>query len=249
MSRNEKPPVEAESWLEHFPNHIPIQVAKCNLRTTRLSAEAYVLFRNYKEDPTSILYLLQLLKKGISIELDYQDWCESATGRYGYRVVRRNSSSLDPSAAKTPHIQEHDYNDIWMAHIWNAFRGGRIHLHEVLLHCIDLVCAHPIAVVLSEDLAESREQSRSLVLEMVADICASTFFSIGNTSGPASPGILPLGGYFLIWPLHVAINSCEIDSEMESLMKEKLGYISDVLGIRVAGQARQRVKKHSWDLS
>jgi hypothetical protein len=51
------------------------------------------------------------------------------------------------------------------------------------------------------------------------------------------------------WPLHVAINAYESGSEMELLMKEMVGYISDVLRITVAAQAHQKVKKYSWDSS
>jgi hypothetical protein len=241
MSRIEQPPLEAESCLEHFPTHIPIQVAKCNLRTTRLGADAHVLFENYAEDDSiSILKLLQLLKTGISIELDNQDWAEAETGPYGYRRVRKNSPSFESAAVKAPQLEQHDYNDIWMAHICNPFRGGRIHLHKVLLHCIGLICTHPIAVVLSHDLTESKGQSQSMIIEMVSEICASTSFSIGSADcagpPPATEGIVPLGGYFLNWPLLVRINSCESGSEIELLMEDQWTYISDVLGSRVAGK-------------
>ena len=159
-----------------------------------------MLFADYiEDDPTSILNLLQFLKTGISIEIDYQDWCETATGPYGYRRIRRNSQTLDRSTAKARQMQEHDYNDIWMSHIWIAFRGGRIHLHDILLHCIELICTHSIGVVLLGDLAETKEQSQSIIHEMVADICASTSFSIGSADPMetlAGEGVVPLGGYF-----------------------------------------------------
>lgn len=142
------------------------------------------------------------LKNEIAIKLDYQDWCEAATGPHGYRRVRRNPHSLGPSAAKILHLQQHAYNDIWVAHIWNAFRADRIHLHEVLLHCIDLICTHTSTAVLPEDLAETRVQPGSLILQMVTDILASTSFSVGS-AGSAAPSsateeVVPLGGYFLL---------------------------------------------------
>lgn len=253
ISRNEQPPLEAESWLEQFPEHIHFQLVKCHLRTARLGADAHKIFAHYTGESSSVISLLQILKKAIAIELDYQDWYEAATGPYKFRQVRRASQSVDSSSMKAPSFCRHSYKDIWVAHIWNAFRGSRIHLHEVLLHTIDLICAHASATLLSDDLYKTTLQSRSIVDEMVTDICASISFSIGSAdsaaASPASEGVVPLGGYFLIWPLHVAINSCEIGSVMELFMKEKLRYISDVLGIKVCGLACLRIKKFSWDLS
>lgn len=53
----------------------------------------------------------------------------------------------------------------------------------------------------------------------------------------------------MLWPISVAMASTEDGSVRHLWFREKLGYISDKMGARMAQMLLDQPKKESWDLS
>jgi hypothetical protein len=139
-----------------------------------------------------------------------------------------------------------------MATLRNRNRSFRIHIHEILLHCISLIQYHPYGQTLSFDFENTRRQSASVIKEMISNICASISFCFGtiNSAGKVvkNPKPIPAVGHFTLYPLYLAMVSSEDGSETQSWLREKLDYISDAMGIKLAGLLARREKKDPWDV-
>jgi hypothetical protein len=237
-----RPPDETERWLElakwNDPTH---DLSVTIFHHARLGAEVQALFDDTKQNEWWVIELLKIVKKSIQIDQGYQAWEDSVTGIWRYKETR---SSSGPS--------QHIYHDIMIAAIWNRNRGFRIHLHEVLLRCCTLIQSHPYGQTLPFYFESTRSKSTSIIKEMIANIIASMPFCLGNIDSkgnvvdPAKP--LPVAGYFAMFPLYLAMVSVEEGSETQSWLRGKLHYISDALGVRLAGNLARREKKDPWDI-
>jgi hypothetical protein len=234
-----------------------LELAKCNLPAARLCAEAQVLFDSNTRNEWWILGLLRVVKEAILIDLQYQDWRNSASGLWKYRLLRTASNPAsciwnNMSPTKTQTALLYIYHDIWVATVWNWYRSCRMHLHEVLLHCMTLLHSHPPARAQSIDPKETLEQSHSIISDMLSEICASVPFCIGDIDSAGKPAKIerrmPLYGYLLVWPLFVASASAESGSTQDLWIREKLEYVSNVMGIRKARLLATRIKKEPWNL-
>ena len=231
--------------------------AKLNLRVARICADAQVLFDSPVRDEMWMLGLMRVVKESIILDLDYESWSQSTYETWPYHKIRmcssRSNASDDESSPTALGAPPHVYHDIWAALVWNQSRSCRIHLHEVLLHCLDLLHSHPDASNLSIDPQATRDQSKSTISDLVSDICDSVPFCIGDIDGNGksrdAAKKIPLAGYLLLWPLYVASISVDYGSPRHLWIREKLGYISRVMGIHKAQLLAMRPKKEPWDLS
>ena len=123
----------------------------------------------------------------------------------------------------------------------------------MLLHCISLIQFHPYGQTLSFDFENTQRQSASVIKEMISNICASIPFIFGtiNSAGkvvknPRQPK--PAVGHFSLYPLYLAMVSSEDGSETQSWLRGRLDYISNSMGIKLAGLLAHREKKDPWDV-
>lgn len=242
------PAPEIESWIDDLGvNDVALQVAKCNIKTVRLCAKAKKLFASNEGSRVWALELLQDVKDAILIDMQYEDWVEATTGVWSYRQVR-----TAPRASMEGYEPDFSciYHDRWVAWAWNNSRMCRIHLHQVLLHCITLLEAHSAGEA-SVDYTSTRQQSASTISSTMADICSSIPFCLGDIDSngqPIPPGKrMAIGGYLVMLPLFMVSVSAEPD--MEAWARQKLEYISNVLGIRRAGDIAKKPRKAPWDLN
>jgi hypothetical protein len=247
-------PEGAERWLElSRMGKITLGQARLNIRLARMCAEAERHFYCATQDELWILGLMHIVKEAILLEQEYDDWNNSTYETWPYHKVRIRSGKSDggsPSNSQpsTPHI----YHDIWVAFVWNMHRSCRIHLHEVLLHCLDLIHSHPHATEVSIHPQATRDHSKATISDLLSDICDSVPFCIGEIdatgkSRGAANGI-PLAAYLLVWPLYVASVSAVHNSPRDMWIREKLRYISRVMGLHKAQILANRPKKELWNL-
>jgi hypothetical protein len=237
-----RPPDDTERWLKLAKWNDPTyELSVTVFQHARLGAEAQALFDQHTRNEWWVIELLKIVKESIQIDERYQAWEDSMTGIWRYKETR---SSSGPT--------QHIYHDIMMAALWNRNRSFRIHLHEVLLRCCTLIQSHPYGRTLPFDFESTRNQSRAVIMQMIENIIASIHFCLGridskgNIVDPARP--LPVAGYFAMFPLYVAMVSAEEGSKTQSLLRGKLEYISDALGVRLAGNLARREKKDPWDI-
>lgn len=258
-----EPPEDAERWLTilgRTDNNLQAEeLAKTNLHNARLCARAQALFN--KEDAERSedwpLEMLRVVKEAILVDLQYQQWSDYGPGSYQHKVlyVPANLDQRTPDMGSGPVISpSYIYQDLWIAFIWNNYRACRIHLHEVLLHCMDLYTSYSSAQSPGIDPAVTQEQSREVIKDLLSGICASIPYCLGDIDEAGEPidkeeRRKPLTGWLMMWPLYVARSSCEQGSAVDILIQEKLEYIGDRLGICRAKSFAYKPRREPWNLS
>lgn len=252
-----RPPEETAQWLELAgENDTGYRLARINIPLANLCADAQALFDSTVRNEDWILGLMHIIKEAIVLDIRFEGWREEAYEVWPYHKLRKGSP-LPNASEYAPAIQQtappHIYHDIWVAHVWNRYRCCRLHLHEVLLHCLDLLHSHPATSKLSIDTQTIREQSASTIPDLLSDVCDSVPFCIGDIDSAGNPldpsKKIALHGHLLIWPLYVISVSVEPDSIRGRWIRENLCYISNVLGFHKAQLLANRVRKGPWDLS
>lgn len=203
-----------------------------------------------------ILGLLHIIKDAIVLDLRYEGWSEATYESCSYYRLRMYSTRADVSDGASYRIPQktlpHVYYDIWVGLVWNLYRSYRLHLHEILLHGLDLLQSYPPASELCIDLHATRDQSKSIIYNLLSDICDSVPFCLDDIDSNGkivkSARRIPLAGYLLIWPLYLASVSLEPGSISNRWILEKLEYISRVMGMQKAGKLARRVRRGSWEL-
>ena len=254
---HEKPLEDANAWVARFgKKRVPVLLMQLNCRTAQWCAEAQILFDTGSHNKEWERALLDVVKDANLIDREYQNIID----HYSSSEFTRHRTFFAPPGLSLPAGQMvRTYYDIWAGYIWTGARAKRVHLHEVLLHCFDILDSHHSeAESLSSRLErlnlrdESRVQSKLIIEEMVSDICAAVPFMLGDVDakGKHVLGVrrMPLGGYVMMWPLNVARASVEQGSEREIWMVDRLDFINAKMGIRLAGMAAKRRKKVPWDL-
>jgi hypothetical protein len=263
-----KPSEEANAWLElYWDDGIHKRLSQCNLRTARLLYDIQTLFDNDNQDQRWLLDLLRLTKEAILVDLEYQKWSNSTSGIWLPRTVLspRSSTVQSPKneAAREPltyprHIcaigktfaEEQEvhyvYHDVYVASIWNIYRGCRIHLSEVLLRCNTFLESHQLA---SETIHASCIANIS---KLVSDICSTVGFSIGDIDfvgkKVTTGGREPIRGFLIYWSLYTAMASAEFGSEREAWLRTKLEFVSNVMGLHFAHVLAVKGRRDPWDL-
>jgi hypothetical protein len=258
IAQHEEPTREVSLWLETIPRDDPgLEISKCNLRTARLCHDAQVLFDNYSEDEWWMVRMLGVIKEAVLIDLEYQQWADSLPTAWRLRIVHksdRTSADRFNTDATSIGLPQYVYEDVYIAWASNNCRACRIHLHEVLLHCISLIELHPHAGA-SAYIEETRVQSRSIISEMVSDICSSTDFCLGDITPVGDPAPteyrMPLGGYLMTWILWQAYVSAPKGSAPKLWIASKLEFVSNVMGVeagRIVIDKIDRTLEDPWDL-
>jgi hypothetical protein len=257
IARHLNPPEEAEGWLELAGrDDAGYQLQTLRVCLARICAKAQALFDSTVREEVWILDLLNIIKDALVLDLKYESWSETTYETWPYHRSRMYSTPADVSDSTSHPIPQktlpHVYYDILVAFVWNLYRSCLLHLHEVLLHCLDLLQSYPASLGLCIDPQATRDQSKSTISNLLSDIYDSVPFCIGDIDSAGklvkSARRIPLAGYLLIWPLYLASVSEEPGSMRDRWIFEKLDYISRVMGIQKAGKIARKVRKNPWDL-
>ena len=232
----------------------PHLLATCNVHAVRLLFKVQKLFETKERDGPWILQLLQATKEALLLDAQYQEWNESNSGVWLPRTIR---TANVPSSARSIFNAElleifpqQIFHDIYIAFVWNNYRSSRIHLHEVLLRCISLISTHPYAQKLSLDFTNTISASKTIISDLVADICACSSFCLGiiDSTGKPTNKTWPLCGYLIYWPTYVAMISSSPSNQRTTLLRGNLEYVANVLGIGTAKILIDRERPNPWDL-
>ena len=229
----------------------PQEISGINFHTAQICAEAQILF-----DSSKRFGLIKVIEDAINLDVQYQTWIDkcSKSEIWAYQTFCVSPSEVLPADGM---VQVH--HDFWTAHIWTSCRSKRAHLREVLLHCLSLLGCRPGAKDLSSRLRSLNLDenllagSRCIIDDMVAGICASVPFMLGDIDSGGKFALekkrMPLAGKQLLWPLHVARASTEEGSETEVWIRGRLDFIDTNLGIRYGRLIANRVKREPWILN
>lgn len=163
------------------------------------------------------------------IEDSFFQWNLQASHRYGFAQVEtpRNTGDSKP-------FTYHAYLGFWTLCLWNKQRAARILLHQSLLGALDALVSTS-----EDDLSKiyqcQRESSISTMQTMAEFILASVPFSLGDVPLPPEiRGPKSVGGYFLVWPLQVILQTPNLPESQRCLAKDALLRIGRQCGISYA---------------
>ncbi|KAF2092689.1 hypothetical protein NA57DRAFT_82053 [Rhizodiscina lignyota] len=240
----ERPIEEAAEYLELCGiKKPPLQIERLHLRTAYWCAEARLLFESDFQHPWSQLQLQNHIQTGFAIDAGYQKWLDTylSSDTWGRRTISLPSESSTHAVGQ----EAYTYHDLWIANIWLGHYSKRMHLHNLLLHCLSLLDEH--------DRLRMREAySRAIVENMVSGVCASVPFMLyeidskGNETRARRK--IALCGYLLLCQLHMARWSVEQGSERERWIIATLEFIDQSMGIRSARVLALKPRKEPWRL-
>lgn len=126
------------------------------------------------------------------------------------------------------------------------------------MHCVALLGCHPGASDLSMKLGSLElpgdllTRCKRIIKDMVTDICATVPFMLGDINSAGKLALekkrMPLAGFLLLWPLHVARASTNEDTEKEDWIKRRFECIDNEMGIRFGRLMANKIMKESWNL-
>lgn len=197
-----------------------------------------------------VLHTLQVIKKGIAIEKECQEWSGSTfrdSIQWSYKTCSPRFIEIETSYKYPAHL----YHDRYVSWAWNHFRACRMRLHELLLHCITCIQPHLHAQGLSLDPEADGKESRSIIAEMISDVCCSTYFCLGKIDSDGAPRTqrpIPHWGYLCFWPFYVAMVSAKDGSESKAWLRESLECITKSMGIGIGEVLARREIVDPWDI-
>ena len=233
----------------------PLTVTQLSIHTAQICAEAQTLFDSSEHGKEWKSGLLEIIKDATALGLLYQNWIDQSSVSETWRY---HTLSLPPNDALPADGMVHVYHDFYTAYIWTSCRSKRAHLHEVSLRCLSLLGCFPGAKDLSSKLkslglAENLlARFNCIVEDMVSGICAAVPFMLGNVDMGGrlaqEKQRMPLAGYALLWPLHVARASSKTGSEREAWIRRRFELMDSEMGIRFGRLMANKVKKEPWNL-
>ena len=240
LSKSRRLPDESPEWLSHLEQDPSTHLAMCIYKISRIRAAAPELLVGDLTQQSTQQRLVQLLHQGISMDVELQSWSDGLSGSYRYKELsiaeapRQQTSHLLPMQPTNVHV----YHDIWVASLWNHYRFARIRLLETLVDCESrLDFPETLEMRLQESSISLRNWNETSV-KMVDDICASVPFLMGDVDvqGNLSRGSggIALGGYYLLWPLHVASSTRIVGADQKAWIKGRLRHLGTVMGINQA---------------
>lgn len=247
---------EASAWAQALGTKgPPLKVTQLSIQTAQICAEAQTLFDSSEHGKEWKSGLLEIIKDATALDNLYQNWIDksSVSGTWRYHTLY-----LPPNDALAADGVVQVYHDLYTAYIWTSCCSKRAHLHEVSLRCLSLLGCHPGAKDLSSKLkslglAENLlARFRCIVEDMVSGICAAVPFMLGDVDLEGrlarEKQRMPLAGYLLLWPLHVARASSDTGGERELWIRGRLELIDSEMGIRFGRLMANKVKKEPWNL-
>ena len=247
MLRSRQPPDETTIWIEALSKSLPssfIQLLLLIHKTSQICVAAHGLISGTQPVNHNTLWqsLHTLLQEASSLDLEYQQWSDSASDVYQYKRVNPSNSpdqdSLLPYQTRPRDIFV--YHDLWVATQWHKYYVARMKLLQIMLECQSHMNSIPtLGKQAASDQMPTSEALRQGTIEMVNGICASVPFMMGEVDSNGNlklkpSGRMAIGGMSLLLPLHVASCSKVIGLEQKMWIKDRLRHIGFVTGIHQA---------------
>lgn len=133
----------------------------------------------------------------------------------------------------------HIYNGLIASHAWNNYRLARYTAHERIIGQLHKLPEQ--GILLRSECAELAGKSKTIMNEIVEDICASVPYHIGAITRPSASQVHPEGsdhpaaaGYSLTWYLFLASSSQFAPPDLKRWALMRLENIGHAMGISQA---------------
>ncbi len=240
LSKCRELPDESNEWLNCLEQCPSTHLAMYVYKLSRVRAAVPELLVGDLTQPSTQQRLVQLLHQGISMDVELQSWSDRMSEPYRYKELsiadapRQQTTNLLPMQPTNVHV----YHDIWVAALWNHYRFARIRLLETLVDCESRLDFSENLEMRLQESSISLRNWNGTIIKMVDDICASVPFLMGDidVQGNLKRGSsgIALGGYYLLWPLHIASSVRIIGADQKAWIKGRLRHLGTVMGINQA---------------
>lgn len=160
---------------------------------------------------------------------------------YPYKTLAVIDRETPPSPADEVYGKYyHTYTDYFVPNIYNAIRGARILVTEIIEEAAAKLSPSSPLYAQYDDLSLLIEQSRAGALQAAIDICASVPYDLGSIEMKRQDGAdigrsgRALGGYVLLWPLCLAGDLPYAPTSLRDWAINRFEYIGRALGIKQA---------------
>ncbi|KAJ9648742.1 hypothetical protein H2199_000655 [Coniosporium tulheliwenetii] len=228
-----------EGWMsvggsdENAANRLTV----LSLQLPEIRARSKAL-QNRHRNPAAMLEALALLNDALRVDADLEQWARTLPDAWGYKTVSWKHDMPD-DLANAPQYPgpKHVYEDTFIANIMNDYRVSRIFCQSVVLSCTTWLSPP------GEDLSTESQclVARHIIQQMVDDICASVPFhmdyslqSKARSMGQDEAAAEALGGYFLVWPVFVALNTECVPRQQREWLQGRLSHIGYTFGLNQA---------------
>ncbi|XMA11897.1 hypothetical protein WAI453_004688 [Rhynchosporium graminicola] len=201
-----------------------LAIRYCNLRASMSS------FRDYSDSE-------RIIATACALDFEYEMWTKTCPLQYIYQTVNLNERSED---VFSDHY--HVYSSVWVGALWNNYRSARILVNELILDQLGyLYQNNPESCLLWHENCFYENQilaSKSMLLQLCHDICASVPYFLGYKSGITGfmdQAPKSVNGNLLLWPLYTAGVTGLVSDMMRVGVAGRLQWIADVMGSRQAG--------------
>lgn len=165
----------------------------------------------------------------LSVDAELAGWFKRLPPAWAYTTVAAKPNDSNYTYADHYHI----YQSLAIAGILNSCRCTRVMIHERILEFFsagqtptsaDLALLHSI----------QREASKTVVSDLVSEICASVPYYFGFHDHQHEPSYTPkaLGGYIIRWPLFIVASTSSAPDSMREWAIAQLQRITYTMGIK-----------------
>lgn len=180
-----------------------------------------------------------------AIDAECVEWATTCPSHFLYTTV-----ALKQRSDEVFSDHYHVYSNIWIATIWNHYRGIRILINELILDQVHYLTRYnPQSNLLCGNSSFYESQalaSNSTLLQSCHDICSSVPYYLGFSPGQRlndRPLPKAVVANLLLWPLFTAAVTNTVSDMMREWVAGRLRWISGAMGIRQAAPLALAVLK------
>jgi len=174
--------------------------------------------------------------RALDLEQEMQRWIDDAPEMLRYWSIFPSYPSVSTDTS-TSHLYPKNmfiFKNIQVATGWNVFWCGRIYLlHSMLEYRNGLTAQRS-----QDSMLPSESEICQSLQDTVDNICATVPFLLGEVDShgalSAESRRRALGGYYLVWSLHVAGSVRCLPFAQEAWIADRLMHIGNVFGIKQA---------------
>ncbi|KDB27954.1 hypothetical protein H109_00285 [Trichophyton interdigitale MR816] len=182
-----------------------------------------------------------IIPQALAQEKDFTALFSELWEYYPYNTLAVIDRETPPSPADEVYGKYyHTYTDYFVPNIYNAIRGARILVTEIIEEAAAKLSPSSPLYAQYDNLPLLIEQSRAAALQAAIDICASVPYDLGSIEMKRKDGTnvgrrgRALGGYILLWPLCLAGDLPYAPTSLREWAINRFEYIGRALGIKQA---------------
>ncbi|KAL8756370.1 MAG: hypothetical protein Q9199_002983 [Rusavskia elegans] len=213
------------------------RLTSLSARLSDLTAYAYPILKNMRQFPSQE-QLMSILDYAGDVEAQLSTWPDTVPNDWHWRPSHTFDSLPSQESKLFVYNRRVDiYHDIWVASIWNSYRGTMLMIQYLTLQSLGMLNPPPLSAF-----AYRIVTAINKVQELIDDICGSVPFNLGTKTfgGPSDrsevrypdDGInkpssdyrksaAGLGGWFIIEPLKIAARAISLrDGQQDWIVKQ-----------------------------